>query len=43
MKIGELIETRGHADFAEFWLRHRGLYWAADLLANLETPDHLKE
>ncbi len=43
IKIGELIETRGHADFAEFWLRHRGLYWAADLLANLETPDHLKE
>ncbi|KGB51978.1 conjugal transfer protein TrbE [Sphingopyxis sp. H038] len=43
IKIGELIETRGHADFAEFWLRHRGLYWAADLLANLETPDQLKE
>jgi len=43
IKIGELVETRGHADFAEFWLRHRGLYWAADLLANLETPDHLKE
>lgn len=43
IKIGELIETRGRADFAEFWLRHRGLYWAADLLANLETPDHLKE
>ncbi|MDR6833931.1 MULTISPECIES: conjugal transfer protein TrbE [unclassified Sphingopyxis] len=43
IKIGELIETRGHADFAEFWLRHRGLYWAADLLANLEIPDHLKE
>ncbi|HEX2814443.1 MAG TPA: conjugal transfer protein TrbE [Sphingopyxis sp.] len=43
IKIGELIEARGHADFAEFWLRHRGLYWAADLLANLETPDHLKE
>ena len=43
IKIGELVETRGHADFAEFWLRHRGLYWAADLLANLETPDQLKE
>ena len=43
IKIGELIEVRGHADFAEFWLRHRGLYWAADLLANLETPDQLKE
>ena len=43
IKIGELIETRGHANFAEFWLRHRGLYWAADLLANLETPDQLKE
>ncbi len=43
IKIGELVETRGHADFAEFWLRHRGLYWAADLLASLETPDHLKE
>jgi type IV secretion system protein VirB4 len=43
IKIGELIETRGHADFAEFWLRHRGLYWAADLLASLETPDQLKE
>ncbi|PQM28412.1 conjugal transfer protein TrbE [Sphingopyxis lindanitolerans] len=43
IKIGELIETRGHADFAEFWLRHRGLHWAADLLANLETPDQPKE
>jgi len=43
IKIGELIEVRGHADFAEFWLRHRGLYWAADLLANLETPTQLKE
>ena len=43
IKIGELIKTRGRADFAEFWLRHRGLYWAADLLANLEIPDHLKE
>jgi type IV secretion system protein TrbE len=43
IKIGELIETRGHADFAEFWLRHRGLTWAADLLANLEIPDQLKE
>ena len=43
IKIGELVETRGHADFAEFWLRHRGLFWAADLLANLETPEHLKE
>ncbi|MBJ7499321.1 MAG: conjugal transfer protein TrbE [Sphingopyxis sp.] len=43
IEIGELVETRGRADFAEFWLRHRGLYWAADLLANLETPDHLME
>jgi len=43
IKIGEIVAARGRADFAEFWLRHRGLYWAADLLANLETPDHLKE
>ncbi|AVA14686.1 conjugal transfer protein TrbE [Sphingopyxis sp. MG] len=43
LKIGEIVAARGRADFAEFWLRHRGLYWAADLLANLETPDHLKE
>ena len=43
IKIGEIVAAHGRADFAEFWLRHRGLYWAADLLANLETPDHLKE
>ncbi|OWR00381.1 conjugal transfer protein TrbE [Sphingopyxis witflariensis] len=43
IKIGELVEAHGHADFAEFWLRHRGLSWAADLLANLEIPDQLKE
>jgi type IV secretion system protein TrbE len=43
IKIGEIVAARGRADFAEFWLRHRGLYWAADLLANLEIPDHLKE
>ncbi len=43
IKIGELIETRGRADFAEFWLRHRGLHWAADLLASFQTPDQLKE
>jgi type IV secretion/conjugal transfer VirB4 family ATPase len=43
IKIGELVEAHGHADFAEFWLRHRGLTWAADLLANLEIPDQLKE
>ena len=43
IKIGELVEAYGDADFAEFWLRHRGLTWAADLLANHEIPDQLKE
>ena len=43
IRIGEMVAAHGRADFAEFWLRHRKLYWAADLLANLETPDHLKE
>ena len=43
IKIGEMVAAHGRSDFAEFWLRHRKLYWAADLLANLETPDHLKE
>lgn len=43
IRIGELVAAHGRADFAEFWLRDRRLYWAADLLANFETPDHLKE
>lgn len=32
--IGTLIETHSAEKFAEAWLRHRGLAWAADIVAH---------
>ena len=36
-RIAELVAEHGHAGFARAWLQHRGLEWAARLLA--EIPD----
>ncbi|MFA7602191.1 MAG: conjugal transfer protein TrbE [Novosphingobium sp.] len=37
--IGELMDAHGQQGFANAWLRHRGLHWAADLLpAFTEEP-----
>jgi type IV secretion system protein VirB4 len=36
LKIAELIKTHGQERFADEWLRHRGLGWAADLLPEPE-------
>lgn len=33
LAISQLIEAHGQSGFAAAWLRHRGLNWAADLLA----------
>ena len=35
--IAALMAERGQAGFAAAWLRHKGVDWAADLLATLET------
>jgi type IV secretion system protein VirB4 len=36
IRIGEIVEAYGQAQFAAAWLRHRQLGWAADLLGHLE-------
>src|SRR3546814_15802276 len=36
--ISALIEAHGNDRFAESWLRHRGLGWAADLVAAERNP-----
>jgi type IV secretion system protein VirB4 len=36
IRIGELVDAYGQAQFAAAWLRHRRLAWAADLLGQLE-------
>lgn len=33
LAIADLVERHGTSGFAEAWLRHRGLPWAADLIA----------
>jgi type IV secretion system protein TrbE len=33
LRIAELIETHGRDSFADAWLRHRGVGWAADILS----------
>jgi type IV secretion system protein TrbE len=41
LRIAELVEAHGAEGFADVWLRHRGVAWAADLLAtatDLPTP-----
>ncbi len=41
LRIAELVEAHGAEGFADTWLRHRGVAWAADLLAtatDLPTP-----
>ena len=38
LKISELVDEHGAANFADIWLRHRGLDWAADLLPDFITP-----
>ncbi|MCY1379958.1 hypothetical protein D9M69_677280 [compost metagenome] len=40
-EISRILQESGAADFASAWLRHRGLDWAADLLASY--PSHSKE
>ena len=30
--VGELVAAHGAAGFADTWLRHRGVAWAADML-----------
>lgn len=45
--IDRILTEAGRADFGDAWLRHRGLAWAADLLAGLAaeiaSPAPLKE
>ncbi len=41
--MDELLDLNGDVAFAEAWLRHRGLEWAADLLANNSTKQKTKE
>src|SRR3546814_1917658 len=36
--ISALIEAHGNDRFAESWLRHRGLGWAADIVAAERNP-----
>ncbi|MNI40768.1 Type IV secretion system protein virB4 [compost metagenome] len=36
--IRAVLEEAGRAGFGAAWLRHRGLPWAADLLATASTP-----
>jgi len=36
--LGAFIEAHGPDGFAEAWLRHRGLGWAADMVAAERTP-----
>lgn len=38
LKITELVDEHGTDNFADIWLRHRGLDWAADLLPGFITP-----
>jgi type IV secretion system protein VirB4 len=40
-EISRILQESGAADFASAWLRHRGLDWAADLLAS--SPSYSKE
>ncbi|AOE86055.1 conjugal transfer protein TrbE [Pseudomonas sp. TCU-HL1] len=40
-EISRILQESGGAEFAAAWLRHRGLDWAADLLASY--PSHSKE
>lgn len=37
LKITELVDEHGTDNFADVWLRHRGLDWAADLLPGFIT------
>ena len=39
IRIGELAAAHGRDGFAQAWLRHRGLDWAAGLLPELPSPD----
>ena len=49
LRIAELVATHGRDGFARAWLRHRGLEWAAGLLADPEpappsaSPDFTPE
>ena len=49
LRIAELVATHGRDGFARAWLRHRGLEWAAGLLADSEpappsaSPDFTPE
>jgi len=38
LRMTEMIEAYGRAHFAQAWLRHRGLDWAADLFPPGEAP-----
>ncbi len=44
LRIAELVEAHGAEGFADAWLRHRGVAWAADLLATAtDLPIPTKE
>lgn len=38
LAITTLVEAHGAQDFANHWLRHRGLDWAADMLRDPPVP-----
>ncbi|ATW05286.1 conjugal transfer protein TrbE [Sphingorhabdus sp. YGSMI21] len=38
LKISELVDEHGTDNFADLWLHHRGLDWAADLLSEFIAP-----
>jgi len=37
--IAAVLAAQGPEDFAAGWLRHRGLFWAADLLPSITLPE----
>jgi type IV secretion system protein VirB4 len=43
LRIAELCAAHGAEGFAAAWLLHRGLDWAADLLATFVSPAAQKE